>query len=334
MKLKTKLIIGVIAFGILSDGSGCSKSDVENVIKDIVPSTEFADYTDQLEALVDVAGSEWATVGKHDDTSTVCVTFIDVGQGDSILIEDDDEVMLIDTGAYEGYDNLKDVLQEKEITGIDVLVLTHPDADHIQNADEVIKDFGVDKIYMPDIKKDTWSYENLMNAVVRYNVPIVEPVAGTEIVFGTATYEILGPVYSDSSIYEDANSYSIVLKVVNGEDSFLFTGDATGYEMSDIIAAGHDLSADVLKASHHGSANGGCNDETLFDIVEPESVVISCGLYNDHGHPHVETMQLIQKYECTLYRTDLQGTIECISTGDGIEWLQDNSTNYKNGNSL
>lgn len=266
--------------------------------------------------------------------SPVDITFIDVGQGDSILIEDAGQTMLIDTGRYFAYDQLEAVFRERGISGIDVLVLTHPDADHIQSAPEIISYYGAQTVYMSATGKDSSSYGYLMNAIDTFDVNVIYPQAGDIIPFGTATYTVLGPVQNKEGIYEDVNSSSLIIKMVNGNDSFLFTGDATGEETEDILAAGYDVSASVYKAAHHGSANHGCNSERFINAVDPYTSVISCGYGNDYGHPHIETMELFQKRGIAIFRTDLQGTISCTSTGEEILWDTSPSENYANGNSL
>ena len=123
--------------------------------------------------------------------------------------------------------------------------------------------------------------------------------------------------------------------MINGTDSFLFTGDATGEETDDMIETGMDVRADVYKAAHHGSANDGCNSETFLGAVNPKYTVISCGYLNDYGHPHVETMAFLKLIGCKLYRTDLQGSITCVSYGNGsYEWNTNPTDDYRNGNSF
>lgn len=264
-------------------------------------------------------------------TNTVKVTFCDVGQGDSILIKDNSTFMLIDTGAYSAYDNLQSILNENKVKKINTMVLTHPDADHIQSAVDIIEDYGVGKIYMPTVESDSKTYQYLMQTIKREHIKVIHPYAGDTINFGKAKYKVLGPVGTSS--YSDTNSHSIIIKMTNGKDTFLFTGDATGDETEDMLAAGYNVSADVYKAAHHGSANDGCNEESFLASVDPEAVVISCGYQNNYGHPHRETMDLIQYYGLKLFRTDLQGTISCTSKGDdSIKWSQKPSTNYTNGN--
>ena len=181
-------------------------------------------------------------------------------------------------------------------------------------------------IYTSVADSDSKTYQYVQDAIELYNVPVNYPQAGDTMQLGNAVYEWLGPVND----VDDTNSMSLVLKVVNGNDSFLFTGDMTGKEMKDITG---DMSADVLKAAHHGSANEGCNSSELFDRVKPEYAVISCGKGNRYGHPHKETMQEIKERGIKCFRTDEQGTISCTSTGNGIVWSVEPTTDYHNGSS-
>lgn len=141
-----------------------------------------------------------------------------------------------------------------------------------------------------------------------------------------------GPVnYTDIL---DTNGNSLVVKLENGNDSFLFMGDATGDETDDIMISGVNLRADVIKAAHHGSANDGCNSREFLNTVDAECIVVSCGYHNDYGHPHIETMKLVQDTHMKLFRTDLQGSVSCKSTGNGIEWEIQPCEIYTNGNGL
>ena len=262
------------------------------------------------------------------------VCFIDVGQGDSTLIWDNGSAMLIDAGPADSTGSLEAVLEQNSIDTIDTLILTHSDADHIGGAPDIILNYNVSNIYMSDYYKNTKAYDNLMQAISESETPVFHSKAGDNLTFGTAKYEVLGPVLKEGTVYNDANSYSIVLKVTHGNDTFLFTGDATGEETDDILRAGFDVSAQVLKAAHHGSANYGCNDAKFWLAVNPETIVISCGYKNDHGHPHKETMEMTKMMRYRLYRTDLQGTVSCNSTGNGISWSTTPCDNYLNGNAF
>lgn len=258
------------------------------------------------------------------NSALVKVSYIDVGQGDSTLISMDGFNMLIDTGTYEAYDNVQAVLAENNVDTIGCLVLTHPDADHIQNADEIIRDYNVMQVFMTDAEKDTKTYQDLITAINTYDIPVEYPTAGDQYEINDVKFDILGPQYGCE--YEDTNSYSIIIKMVYGETNFLFLGDATGEEIADVPNS--DFSADVYKAAHHGSANCGCNSVDLLNAANPEFMVISCGYQNDYGHPHRETMEFASSYGLKLYRTDLQGTITCVTDGNSIYWDQQPSTNY------
>lgn len=265
-------------------------------------------------------------------SDSISVTFIDVGQGDSILIQDHGQSMLIDTGYYSAFSNVEAVFEEKGVESIDVLVCTHPDADHIGSAASVVSYYGTETVYMPEIEKDSSSYGYLISALDTFDVTVIHPHTGDIIDFGTAKYEIIGPIANAD--YSDANSHSIIIRMINGKDTFLFTGDATGEETRDIFSSGVDVSAKVYKAAHHGSANDGCNNKEFISAVNPETIVISCGYGNDYGHPHKETMKMVGTYNLNVLRTDLQGTIRCISTGRGIEWDTEYSEDMRYGRQI
>lgn len=259
-----------------------------------------------------------------ESSGEIMVTFIDVGQGDSILIEDNGHNMLIDTGYYSEYDNLTATLNEHGVDTIDCLVLTHPDADHIQSAPEIISEYSVQKIYTTKIESESKSYEHLKKIISLFGVDVIYPSAGDYIDFGSATYYVAGPIKNEKDVYDDVNSYSLIIKIINGNDSFLLTGDATGDETNDILNTGIDVSAMVYKAAHHGSANDGCNDSGFVNAVNPQIAVISCGVDNTYGHPHRETMQLFNNKELYVYRTDTMGSITFLSTGDSINVTTEN----------
>ena len=275
------------------------------------------------------------TLGR-DESTAVTVSYIDVGQGDAILIESAGQYMLIDTGNWDATKKLFSVLEEYGVTELSALVLTHNDADHIGNADDLIYQYPVKRLYMTYEQKDTNSYKNLVSAIKGKeggaNLEVSFPFIGDKIPLGNVVLDVLGPVKGKK--YDDSNSYSIILKLVNGNDSFLFTGDATGEEVEDAASVGADFGAEVLKLAHHGSANCGCNSEIFLNTVDATTFVVSCGLKNDFGHPHVETMNYARTKGIHLFRTDLQGTIVGKSYGNGIVWNKPYTDIYTNGNNL
>ncbi len=289
----------VIAESSIADAIPEAKQKIENALPDVKPT----------EVIQNVLKTPVSTTSTSTD-----IWYIDVGQGDSTLITNGDgHGILIDTGAYWGYDNVRSVLSEANVNTIDSLILTHPDADHIQNADEILNDYQVINVIMPDIEKDTTSSENLQNALQSSTCNVVHPEGKISIPFGDALVEIWSP----KGVYEDINSYSLITKLTKGAKTFLFLGDATGEEIAELNI---DYAADVMKAAHHGSANCGCNSEDLLNKVDPEYFVISCGYQNDYGHPHRETMAMITNRNIPTFRTDLQGTVHCSCDGQNIVW--------------
>lgn len=258
------------------------------------------------------------------------VEFIDVGQGDSILIYDNsDNACLIDTGASHAYDAVKQALADAGIKDIEYLVLSHPDADHIGNADEVLTDYKVKEILDTNISSDSETYQYYLEALNKTGTPRIVATAGNQYMLGDAEMEILAP--EDENDFSDTNSHSIILKFVYKENSILFTGDATGEETEVMLASGADVSADIYKAAHHGSSKEGANSAIFLSAVNPSFAIISCGKDNPYKHPHKGTMDLLQEMKISMFRTDKQGTIIADLDGKHITWNLEPSMDYKSG---
>lgn len=237
------------------------------------------------------------------------VTFIDVEQGDCILITDAGRCMLIDTGNKDSYKAIEEYLHGKGINTVDVLVITHPDLDHIGSSILLLAEFDIPTIYIPDVEGKSRDYTGLMSATRQRNTEVINPVCGLPIEFGTADYTIF---CTNNIEYDDINSYSLIVKAVNGEDSFLFTGDATGEEIDAILKDGYDLSADVMMAANHGSSEDGSNSESFVKAVNPRSFVISGGDGSE------EVIKLANAVGLDVYKTNSQGKISFLSTKNGI----------------
>ncbi|MDT8719391.1 MBL fold metallo-hydrolase [Clostridium sp. 19966] len=255
------------------------------------------------------------TMGEVSSGEKLKVHYIDVGQGDSILIQQGTANMLIDTGTNESTDRLLKYLQDEKIDKLDYLILTHPHEDHIGGADAIINKYKINNLYMPKITANTKTFKDTVSAIKKNGLTASQPKVGDNFKLGDADCKVLGPINSDK---ENLNTYSIAIKITFGENKFLFTGDSEASNEADMIKAGLDLSADVLKVGHHGSSTS--TSKEFLEKVNPKYAVISCGKGNDYGHPHKETMNKLKNKNVTVYRTDESGTIVCTSDGKNISF--------------
>ena len=246
------------------------------------------------------------------------VHFLDIGQGDCTLVKCGGQAMLIDAGVDGVGTQIQNYLTKQGVEKLDYLILTHPDSDHIGSAAVVVNKFEIDKVFMSDYEKDNKTYRKLIQALDQKNLKWETPAVGSVYTLGSAQFTILGPVKE----YEDPNNASIALLLKNGENTFLFTGDAEEEAEADIVeeakALNIDLKTDVYQAGHHGSRTS--SSVSLLDAAEPASAVISCGEGNSYGHPHAQTLNSFRMRGILVYRTDEQGTIVAESDGKVITW--------------
>ena len=249
-------------------------------------------------------------------SSQRCLTvrYLDVEQGDSALITCDGESMLVDGGTSAQSSKIYTVLKNQSITKLKYIVATHPEADHVGGLPGALSYASCGAVLSPVTTSDNNAFQKLAKKCAEKNVPIQVPAPGDTYSLGGATIKILGPT---DEIPNDANNNSIFFRLDYGTTSFLFTGDAEQMEQQLIMWNEYDdLQADVLKMPHHGSRGGA--SYAFLDAVNPTYAVISCKAGNSYGHPHQETMDLLQQHGTTVYRTDLQGDIVCTSDGTSI----------------
>lgn len=211
------------------------------------------------------------------------------------------------------------------ITELKYLILTHPDADHIGGADVIVTKWDIENVFMADFEKENKTYSDLINALNYRNYKWTTPNVGSAYSLGRAEFMIIAP----NSVYADPNNSSIGLVLRNGENTFLFTGDAEKRAEYDMLANGLDISCDVYKAGHHGSRTSSSIE--LLNVAMREYVVISCEKGNEHGHPHAETLNLLRNRGIKVFRTDEQGTVTAISDGRKITWNCPPSDSWKQG---
>lgn len=297
-------------------GAGDEQSDTLEWQQEKTESTVREDGTGQ--------GGTSAAV-QETETDVMEVHFIDAGQGDATLITCGRYSMLIDTGLADNGTALQNYLQKQGIERLDYLVLTHPDSDHIGGAPVILTKFEIGQVLVSNYEKDNKTYRKLMQALDDKRLKAVTPQVGSVFTLGSAECTVLAP----NDTYDDPNNASIALMVKNGENSFLFTGDAEKKAEKDILKNGLPLQAQVYKAGHHGSRSSSTED--FLDAVAPEYAVISCGEDNSKGHPHAATLNNLRARGVKVYRTDEQGSLTAISDGSVITWNAAPSETWKAG---
>ena len=240
--------------------------------------------------------------------TTIKVHFLDVGQGDSILIQTPNKAILVDGGTASAGQTVINYIKAQGITKLDAVVATHPHEDHIGGLVKVIPAFPVTNFHMPNKSHTTRTFENLIGVVNQSGAKRIQAKAGVAFELDGIKAKFIAP---NSTSYSSLNDYSAVLKITHGSNAFLLTGDAESRSEQEMIGAG--LKADVLKVGHHGSNSS--TTSSFLKAVSPKAAVISAGRGNSYGHPHQEVLNRLQNAGVEVYRTDEQGMI--IATSDG-----------------
>ena len=245
--------------------------------------------------------------------------FIDVGQGDSsLIITPKGKTILIDAGDEAHAKKVVSYIREQGIEKLDLVIATHPDADHIGGMDKVIKNFDIDVFAMPDVSAKTNQYKQIQRELKAKKMKTTRLYQGDEVqIDDDIDFEILSPVKGKK--YDDTNEYSIVAKIVYKDTSFILMGDATMENEVDIINNVPDIDIDVLKLGHHGSSTS--SSDYFITKTSPNIAIISCGKNNKYGHPHQEVMRVLKKHGVTPYRTDEMGDIVITSDGKEIKYI-------------
>lgn len=298
--------------------SGCTEANNENSTtknsEGISQETQESAYPDALENKQEKEQQE-AESSKSTSENEMKVHYIDVGQGDSTLIqysEDGEEyTILIDAGNFYNTDVIS-YLQSQNINKIDIAIGTHPDADHIGQLDEVVTTFAVEEVWLSGNTSTSQTFQDLLTVIDSKGVGYHEPRMGEEYEIGPLEVDVLYP----KSITGESNAESISLKMTYGDVRFVFTGDAEQENEVEMVNSGADLKAEILHLGHHGSNTS--THPTFLNEVHPEVAIYSAGEDNSYGHPHAEVVNLIQNSEIQLYGTDVNGTI--IVTTDGKDY--------------
>lgn len=241
------------------------------------------------------------------------VDFIDVGQGDSTLIEKDGHFMLIDAGERDQRETVVSYLKKRGVEKLDYVIGTHPHSDHIGGMEAVIREFDIGKVILPEKEHTIKIYERLLDAIEDKDLKVTLPKVGDSYELGGASFQILAP---NRDYGDNLNNWSVGIRLIYGKNSFVLCGDAEKEAEEDMAANGLSLKADVLKLSHHGSSTS--STDQFMDMVNPDYAVISCGKNNDYGHPHKEILEMLKKRNIKAFRTDRLGTIVAVSDGTNV----------------
>ncbi|KAB1440963.1 ComEC/Rec2 family competence protein [Candidatus Galacturonibacter soehngenii] len=291
-KKQNKLLSSIIISIIIIASTIWSKENIENTNNNSLANDSFA-------------------------VASMQVHFIDVGQADSILILSDDEAMLVDAGNNEDGTYLVKYLKEQGISKLKYVIATHPHEDHIGGMDDVINNFTVETVLMPDVTHTTKTFEDVLNAMNENDLGITIPSVGEEYEIGKAKFVVIAP--NKEMDENNLNDASIGVKLMNGNNRFIMCGDAQKFSEKEMLQSGIDLSAQVYKVSHHGSNTA--TTDAFLKAISPEYAIIQCGENNSYGHPHKETLHKLEQMGVIVLRNDKNGTIIAISDGNKIQWI-------------
>ena len=250
-------------------------------------------------------------------TGSLVVYFLDIGQGDATLIcTPDGNDILIDGGPSDSLiKKLGQYLPFYDRT-IEMIVLTHPDSDHVTGLVEAVRRYKVEKILLTQVLSDTASYNKFLAEVAKHDIA-VEVISEPQKVDlgGGVIFDILYPIESfENKVVESTNNTSITGQLIYVSTTIMLTGDLEIEE--DLVARGLNLKSDIYHVGHHGSNNA--NDLSFVAAVDPEYAIISVGKNNRYGHPNYRTLKNLSKVEAEIIRTDELGDI--IMASDGYSW--------------
>ena len=266
-----------------------------------------------------------AVTAKADGQGNMAVHFIDVGQGLAILVQSGGENLLYDGGNRSHADEVVQYLKNQQVETINYMISSHYDEDHLGGLVKCLDNFEVGHVLGSDYVHTSDLFNTFMNTATAHAIIVEYPSVGDTYEFGTGSFTVMAP----DGISQNSNDNSVVIRLVNGNNSFMFMGDAEETSEQDMISTGMNLDCDVLSLGHHGSASSTSWD--LLEATSPSWAVISCGLNNSYGHPAAETMGKLSDMDIPVFRTDDQGTVIALSDGNTISWNQEPCNDYTSG---
>ncbi len=257
--------------------------------------------------------------------STFSIQFIDVGQGDSAIVECDGRYMLIDVGDKQAGNKVYQVLEEKQVRKLDILVISHLHADHIGGLREALLNVSSIGLTLSNTRSSSTAvFEKAEEVLNDNNAKIQVPSVGDKYKLGSAQVEVM-------DVASTEENDSLVILVTYGDTRFMFTGDIEYSGQNRLLekcsgeSGDDEFKVNVIKIPHHGSygVNGTFNTDNssyyrMIRTFNPDYAVISVGADNKYGHPHKETLDLLSQANVKVYRTDLDGDIIVKSDGESI----------------
>jgi competence protein ComEC len=247
-------------------------------------------------------------------TGTLRAHFINVGQGDATLLEGEGFAILIDAGRHTG-DEVVPYLQTVGIQELDLLIGTHPHADHIGQFPQVLAALPVKEVWLSGDPHTTLTFERALDAIAASDAGYHEPRAGETYTIGPVQIEVVNPADLTGHFHEG----SISIRISYGGVRFIFTGDAETPTEQAMIDRGHALEAQVLQLGHHGSRTS--TTAVFLEAVQPEVAIYSAGEGNSYGHPHQEVIDRLAGLNIPVYGTDIHGTIVVSTDGAAYQVL-------------
>jgi competence protein ComEC len=245
---------------------------------------------------------------------TLRAHFIDVGQGDATLLEGEGFAILIDAGRHTG-NEVVPYLRSAGIEELDLLIGTHPHADHIGQFPQVLAALPVKEVWLSGDPHTTLTFERALDAMAASDSGYHEPRAGETYTIGPVQIEVVNPAELTGHFHEG----SISVRIIYGNVRFIFTGDAEVPTERAMIDWGHDLEAQVLQLGHHGSRTS--TSAVFLEAVQPEVAIYSAGEGNSYGHPHQEVIDRLAGLNIPVYGTDIHGTIVVSTDGAAYQFL-------------
>lgn len=249
------------------------------------------------------------------------VVFLDIGQGDAILIQTKTKNVLIDGGPDRGIVYKLDQYIAAHQRKIDLMILTHPDGDHLNGLVEVLRRWPVKNFLETGVKSSSPSYFELQRLIAERDLPVYySPNLRKIILKPNLILEILWPLrVEENLIQEDPNSLSLVLRLRHQDNTFLFTGDADHEVEKKLLNLWPQLESVVLKIGHHGSKYS--SDLSFLQEVRPAYAVISVGADNTFGHPSLRVLDSLEQISAQVLRTDQKGDIIFESSGKSLNLI-------------